>query len=896
MSEVPILIPDSPVLKRVRDFCAASGTAVVGLGALVLTGWATDNEVLKSVLPGLVTMKANTALSLAFCGISLWLLLPVASRSTSRYTSRYIARLLATIVILVSIGTLVEEFFGVNLHIDEVLFRDFKGPIGTSAPGRMSPVSSTVFVSLGLALLLLDSKKRHAIFLSQLFSLWGVGMALLAATGYAYQAKSLSRILLYTQVALHTAIGLFFLSIAVFLARPWSGIARELTGEGSGGVMARRFLPAVFVVPIFLGWIFLRGQVAGFYGPELRLALYGASDVVIFAFLVWLSARKMNEESSQRSLAELGILTLNADLEERVAERTKTLKQQAALLELAHDAIIVRDMQNHVVFWNHGAEIMYGWPEQQAMGKSVLELLKSEFSRPIAEIEAQLLQDNHWEGEAIHYSRDGSRLVISSRWALQRENYGTAARILMIDSDITQSKTAEKALQVSEAFHSHSAQHDFLTGLPNRTLVNDRINQAITLAQRSSKKVGVLFLDLDGFKHINDSLGHSIGDQLLQSVGVRLKSCIRGSDTVSRQGGDEFIVLLAEMELAEDAAITARRMLQVVAKPHSIEDHDLHVSASIGVSVFPDDGLNAETLIKNADTAMYQAKENGRQSYQFFKSAMNVRAVERQSLEESLRRAVERQEFSLHYQPMINLKTGEIAGAEALLRWTHPIRGRINPAAFIPVAEDCGLIVPIGRWVLREACNQTRAWLDAGLSLPTIAVNISAMEFRDEHFLESVFAILKDADLDPRILNLEMTETVLMNRLESTEAILKALRAAGVQVSVDDFGTGYSSLSYLRKFHIDVLKIDQSFVRQLTTAPDETSIVRAIISMARSLNLRVVAEGVETPKEAAFLKANQCDEAQGYHFSRPAPADRFAKLLETGISFQQASGISGGPN
>jgi diguanylate cyclase (GGDEF)-like protein len=431
---------------------------------------------------------------------------------------------------------------------------------------------------------------------------------------------------------------------------------------------------------------------------------------------------------------------------------------------------------------------------------------------------------------------------------------------------------------------AHSAQHDFLTGLPNRMLFSDRVRQAITVAPRHAKKVAVLFLDLDGFKHINDSLGHSIGDKLLQSIAKRLVECVRGSDTVSRQGGDEFVVLLSEMEQSGDVAITARRMLESVSKPHSIDQHDLHVTTSIGLSIFPDDGMDAETLIKNADTAMYQAKENGRQSYQFFKPAMNVRAVQRQSIEESLRRALERNEFSVHYQPKINLRSGDITGAEALLRWTHPTRGPISPAEFIPVAEDCGLILPVGRWVLREACNQARAWADQGLALISMAVNISAMEFRNDNFLEGIFTILEETGLSPGSLELELTESVLMKRAEATETILKSLRARGVQLAVDDFGTGYSSLSYLRKFSIDALKIDQSFVRQITSAPDETTIVTAVISMGRSLKLRVVAEGVETKEELAFLQAHQCEEAQGYYFSRPVGANEFAKLLRTGIS------------
>jgi diguanylate cyclase (GGDEF)-like protein len=414
-------------------------------------------------------------------------------------------------------------------------------------------------------------------------------------------------------------------------------------------------------------------------------------------------------------------------------------------------------------------------------------------------------------------------------------------------------------------------------------VMNDRITQAIALAPRHGKQVAVLFLDLDGFKHINDSLGHPVGDKLLRSIAARLLAYGRASDTVSRQGGDEFVVLLAEVARAEDAAIAARRMLQGIATAHPIGQHDLHVTTSIGISVFPEDGEDAETLIKNADTAMYQAKENGRQSYQFFRPAMNARAVERQSIEEGLRRAMERHELALHYQPKIDFRTGAITGAEALIRWTHPIRGPISPATFIPVAEECGLIRPIGTWVLQKACEQARAWVDAGLPRTTMAVNVSAGEFRDTEFLPGLSAILAETGLDPTSLELELTESVLMKHFESAACILHTLRDKGVQVAVDDFGTGYSSLSYLRRFPLDALKIDQSFVGHIATNADDASIVSAVISMARSLRLRVVAEGVETPEQSAFLRAHGCDEAQGYYFSPPVPPDRFAQLLASGI-------------
>jgi diguanylate cyclase (GGDEF)-like protein/PAS domain S-box-containing protein len=572
-------------------------------------------------------------------------------------------------------------------------------------------------------------------------------------------------------------------------------------------------------------------------------------------------------------------------IERKIMEEALYVEKERAQVTLNSigDAVICTDIKGNITFLNLVAEKMTGWSREEAAIRPMSEVFRildiSSRETTPNPMELAVVQNRivHLPSNCILIRRDGFEVPIEDSVAPIHNREGQATGAVIVFRDVS----AARAMALEMA---HLAEHDFLTGLPNRVLLNDRVNQAITLAQRRTKRLAILFLDLDGFKHINDSLGHSIGDKLLQSIAKRLVDCVRGSDTVSRQGGDEFVVLLSEMEQPQDAAITAIRMLNAVAKAHSIDQHDLHVTTSIGLSVFPDDGFDAETLTKNADTAMYQAKENGRQSYQFFKPAMNVRAVERQSIEESLRRALERQEFAIHYQPKISLKTGQITGAEALIRWTHPVRGPVSPAQFIPVAEDCGLILPIGNWVLREACKQARTWLNGGLPLSTMAVNISAMEFRDEHFLEGIFDILEETGLDSKCLELELTESVLMKRAESTESILKTLRARGVQVAVDDFGTGYSSLSYLRKFPIDALKIDQSFVRQITTAPDETSIVTAIISMGRSLNLRVVAEGVETQTELAFLQAHQCEEAQGYFFSRPVPAAQFAALLKTGVS------------
>ncbi len=575
---------------------------------------------------------------------------------------------------------------------------------------------------------------------------------------------------------------------------------------------------------------------------------------------------------------------LRYSVERKTMEEALFVEKERAQVTLNSigDAVVCTDISGDITFLNLVAEKMTGWSRQEAAGRPMSEVFRIQdgTTRKIIlnPIELAVGQDRtvRLPANCVLIRRDGFEIPVEDCISAIRDRAGRATGVVIVFRDVSAARAM--ALQII-----HSAEHDLLTGLPNRMLFNDRVTQAIGLAQRHASEVGILFLDLDGFKHINDSLGHPMGDKLLKSIAKRLVDCVRSSDTVSRQGGDEFVVLLSELEHAEDAGIMATRMLQAVAEAHSIDHHDLHVTSSIGLSVYPDDGLDAETLIKNADTAMYQAKENGRQSFQFFKPAMNVRAVERQSIEESLRRALERHEFALCYQPKINLKTREITGAEALLRWTHPIRGPVPPGQFIPVAEDCGLILPIGQWVLREACKQARVWLDAGLPLASMAVNISAMEFRNDNFLENVFATLKDTKLDPIFLELELTESVLMKRAESAASVLKTLRASGVQIAVDDFGTGYSSLSYLRKFPIDALKIDQSFVRQITTAPGEMTIVTAMISMGRSLKLRVVAEGVETQQELEFLQAHQCDEAQGYYFSRPVVAQEFARLLKTGI-------------
>jgi diguanylate cyclase (GGDEF)-like protein/PAS domain S-box-containing protein len=550
-------------------------------------------------------------------------------------------------------------------------------------------------------------------------------------------------------------------------------------------------------------------------------------------------------------------------------------------LDCIGDAVICTDLIGNISFLNPVAERMTGWSSSEALGQPLADAFRimdatTRITTPNPMAKA-VTQDRSGSlpSNCILVRHDGNELFIEDSVAPIHNRDGLVAGSVLVFRDVTAARAL--AAQITKL-----AERDSLTGLPNRLLLNDRIGQAIARCPRDGGQIAVLFMDLDDFKHINDSLGHSVGDRLLQSVANRLTECVRAPDTVSRQGGDEFTAVLRVMGHPEDAGIAANRILEAIAEIHSIDGHDLHITASIGVSIYPDDGLDAETLIKNADTAMYQAKEGGRHSYRFFEPEMNVRAVDRQSIEEDLRYALKRNEFTLHYQPKIDLKTGAITGAEALLRWTHPTRGPIPPLQFIPIAEDSGMILPIGAWVLREACTQARAWTDAGLPFASMAVNVSAAQFRNKNFLSELSGILRETGVNPRILELEVTESILMKHPEVTAPILKALRAEGVRLSVDDFGTGYSSLSYLQLFPIDALKIDQSFIRGIAGNPGETAIVCAIIAMGQNLHMRVIAEGVETLEDLVFLKVHDCDEAQGYYFSHPIPAKNFAALLEQG--------------
>jgi len=571
-------------------------------------------------------------------------------------------------------------------------------------------------------------------------------------------------------------------------------------------------------------------------------------------------------------------------IERKAVEDALYVERERAVVTLNSigDAVLSTDISGKITYLNLVAETMTGWRREEATGKllaEVFRIIDGTTRKPARDPMEMAVEQNRTVGLTVNcilIRRDGFESPIEDSAAPIHDRVGRVLGAVIVFHDVS----AARAMTVQM---THSAQHDLVTNLPNRLLLNDRITQSIALARRQKRPVAVIFLDLDHFKFVNDSLGHATGDKLLQSVSKRLLATVRGSDTVSRQGGDEFVILLSEIAHSEDAATSAAKILLALNAPHSIMGQDLHIDGSIGVSLYPEDGQDAETLIKNADTAMYHAKENGRNNFQFFTAEMNLKAVRRQSLEGSLRHALEREEFLLHYQPKVDLQTGEITGVEALIRWQQTDRGLLFPSQFVAIAEDCGLILPIGRWVLREACRQARAWQDAGLPFKRISINVSAVEFRDKGFVEGVRTILSETGLEARYLDLELTEGVLMKDAESTAAVLRELKLLGVHLAVDDFGTGYSSLSYLQQFPIDVLKIDKSFVHQISGELSDSAIVSAIIEMGKSLKHRVIAEGIETGEQLAFLKARHCAEGQGYLFSRPVAAAQLAALLQTGI-------------
>ena len=565
-----------------------------------------------------------------------------------------------------------------------------------------------------------------------------------------------------------------------------------------------------------------------------------------------------------------GFLHVANDVTER-KRAEETLRKQSAAMTASMDGIGI--LNDHLQFTvvNDALAKLYGYPTPQSVIGLPLNALyePATYERFTSTILPIVIQRGRWRGEAPGLRHDG--LTFPQEISISAIEGGG---LVCVVRDITERTYAEEQIK-------HLAYHDALTGLPNRLLFKDRLTVSISHAQREKTKIAILFLDLDRFKVINDSLGHNIGDQLLQAVAARVQSCVRESDTVARLGGDEFTVLLPHLPLGEDAALVAQKIIDAVRYPFHIEGREFFMTTSIGISLYPDDGIDAESLIKNADTAMYQAKEQGRDNYQLFNAFINAKALQRIALEHGLRKALANQELAVHYQPIFDFRTGRISGMEALLRWNHPTMGMIPPAVFIPLAEAIGVMVPIGTWATRVACAQAKAWHDAGFRTLSLAVNLSVCQLQQPDLLQRVKEILDETGLPARLLEMEITESSAMQSPENSVRILYELKKLGIRISLDDFGTGHSSLSYLKRFPIDTLKIDQSFVRDITHDPDTAAIVTAIIAMAHSLRLKVIAEGVEFTEQSSFLKRYSCDQMQGYLIKAPMPVDRFTELLAT---------------
>ncbi len=616
----------------------------------------------------------------------------------------------------------------------------------------------------------------------------------------------------------------------------------------------------------------LEQQYKWFY---LNLA-FSAAGILLLVYLARWTSRSIANGIRRIKLDSRKLQLANIKLSRTIGKLEKAgeqLQLSAQVFENSRDAITITDAHSTIIAVNQAFTSITGYAAAEIIGKTPKILQSGRHDAEYYRIMWAAIRENgYWQGEIWNRRKNGE---IYPEWlkitAVKNQSQHTTNYIAVF-SDITDDVRAAERIQ-------RLAYYDTLTDLPNRALLSDRLDLAIAHAKRGGSKCAVLFLDMDRFKNINDALGHSIGDQLLQSVAIRLKECVREVDTVARMGGDEFVVILDSMAETDSIMPVARKILHSLSQPYEIEGHNIRATPSIGISVYPDDGTDHESLIMSADSAMYHAKENGRNDFRFFTPDMKARVEEKLFIESDLRKALELGQFVLHYQPQVDIKTGHIVGAEALVRWNHPVAGLISPAKFIPVAEESGLIIPLGEWILNEACRQNLEWQNAGLPPVSIAVNLSAAQFRQQNLCRLINDTLNKTGLEPHYLELELTEGLVMSNTNSAVEALNCFKEMGVRISIDDFGTGYSSLSYLKHFPIDYLKIDQSFVRDITTNPDDAAITTAIINMAQGLNLRTIAEGVETAEQLTFLRLHSCDVVQGYYFSKPVPAAEFAEIL-----------------
>ena len=880
-------------LVRYYSFAKITSISLAFAGLLVVVGWIADIRLFKSLLPESQTIKFNAGLGMFLCGLSLRLLLSCRRGSLAWGISQVAAGL----TILLGSLTVAEYLSGWDFGIDQMALPEHE--INTEQyPGRMSLIEAMNFVLLGGALLLLG---RNAA------ARWVEGLTLIAALnalvpaiGYLYGKAALYQLPYYGTITLSATVLYLLLCAAILASRPTRGLMAIVSNDSAGGITARRLLPAALLLPIAIDRLEFWGRQAGLYDSTFGMITLTLSSMVIFTLLIIWNAHLLMRLDQRRTEAEdalyesLDVLETNLNALTKTNTRLQTEKSVRRAVEenLFHeheraqvtlnsiaDGVITTDLEGRITYLNRAAERFSGWSNKEACGRLISEIFKMVdlLSRqPNLLTPQSVLQQNNNDvclpRNSLLLRRDGSELAVEEACAPMHDRDGKVVGVVLVLHDVS-------AVHAMSQRMSHLTQHDVLTDLPNRFLLNDRLTQAIALALRHGTRTAVLFLDLDRFKQINDTLSHKIGDRLLQDIALRLKRCVRDTDTVSRHGGDAFVLLLQEVSDSLDAARTAAQVLKSITEPYSIEGHEIHISASIGISICPEDGEDAETILMHAEAAMYQAKAQGRNNYQFFTRHINELALKRFTLERNLRRAIAREESVLYYQPKFRIADQRVIGAEALIRWNNRQDGVVSPTQFIPIAEESGLIIPIGEWVLRKACEQARMWQDANYPPFPVAVNVSAVQFREKHFLDLVARVLDETGLQPKYLELELTESVTMQDLELTVSLLESLKHMGIGLSIDDFGTGYSSLSYLKRFPIDTLKIDRSFVQDITTDPDSAAIISAIISLAKSLKQEVIAEGVETQEQFEFLRKQGCDAIQGYYCSKPLTPKEFEERI-----------------
>ena len=686
--------------------------------------------------------------------------------------------------------------------------------------------------------------------------------------------------------------GLIFVAPVIFSGETIGSVELQLSLERLEKLIRATYRNVFVVMALFAAFLglLLYATVSMFIVKPLSRLSKAADQLALGDFSAVLPpvsgdelghlVRAFSTMRESRQSVENELNNLNADLESIVTARVGELRDSEAyihaVLDNVNEGIIVIGEAGVIVSFNPAAEKIFGYTDAEIIQKGFKTLLSGENAENTGIYKAY---SDETVGdpilgvirEVVGLRKDFSvfplELKTSQLFIQNKLVFITTAR------DITDRKDAERRI-------SHMANHDALTQLPNRTLLQDRIQQTLAHNSRHNQLAAVIFIDLDKFKVINDTLGHDVGDGLLQEAAARLVAEVRSEDTVARQGGDEFIILLSDISHPEDAGGIAQKLLDSLLQTFTIKGKELHISASIGIAIFPNDGNDMESLLKNSDIAMYHAKESGRNNYQFFSAEMNEQAAERHSLIGDLRHAVARNELFLVYQPVVDMVSGDMAGMEVLLRWQHPVLGLISPVKFIPLAEESGLILPISEWVLRSACEQLLEWQKQGYEVPRLAINLSAKQLLQKSLADTIALILGETGVEPRYIGLEITESMLVHDYEEVADMLLKLSNMGLEISIDDFGTGYSSLSYLKRFPINKLKIDKSFVDDIATHPDDAAIVKAIIAMAHGLSMKVVSEGVETKQQLDFLRLHGCEQYQGYIFSKPLPAAEIVTKLQ----------------